>query len=66
MTPEEALTDLTQRLEKAAEVLHGMAEVKREAGDQLDHERLRGKCEGVRLSLDYVRQYTVRQVSGGC
>lgn len=67
MTPEEAFADLTERLEKAAQVLSGMADSKRQYSDELDYERLRGKLEGVRLSLDYVRQYTVKQVDfGGC
>ena len=59
MTPAQAFQDLTDRLENAAQVLQSMAEEKQKLGHESDYDRLRGKVMGVRLALDYVRQYTV-------
>lgn len=64
MTAAEAFQDLIDRLENAAGVLQSMAVAKENLGHTSDYDRLRGKVEGVRLALDYVRQYSVTTLGG--
>lgn len=52
------LRELADRLENAAGTLQAMAQAKQELKHDSDYDRLRGKVEGVRLALSYLREMT--------
>lgn len=66
---EELFAELVDRLENAAGTLQAMAQAKFELGHASDYDRLRGKTEGVRLALSYIREMfgsvTARDCCGG-
>ncbi|UJE15629.1 hypothetical protein SEA_MADIBA_85 [Mycobacterium phage Madiba] len=52
------VADLINRMEDAIRLLNFMADEKRARfPDGTDFDRLRGKAEGVRLALSYLREY---------
>jgi len=52
----EMMSELVDRLESAVSTLTGMALAKQKLGHAGDYDRLRGKVEGVRLALSFVRE----------
>lgn len=50
------MTELIDRLDNAAGTLQAMAQAKYELRHLSDYDRLRGKVEGVRLAVSYIRE----------